>query len=476
MTTLKITKKPSEAPIASKVPVRRADPARRDRTQPRPKPAARADDVQSASKDKMDSRVRGNGEQGGEARADTRPESKPTNLAKPDSARQRNHRFDGKAHGEPFAEQVSEDRPRENRPSESKPAYNKPTENRPLRSDLRAESASESKPNQSKPSEFKQSDFNHTDSNQIVPKQHKPAGVDTRTTPRPDKNEPQYRQAPRRGGKVRDGYDGASQPQYGAAAKAAYKSSPVNVDSPRLSKVMAERGLCSRREADEWIINGWVKVDGVIMETLGTRIKSDAEIIISGYAYEQQADQVTILLHKPVGYVSGQAEDGYQPAIVLVHPDNEWLDDPDLSDYNAKEFQRGFLHGLAPAGRLDIDSTGLLVLTQDGRIARHLIGEDSSVEKEYLVRVEGELSDTDMQRLNHGLSLDGEQLKPAKVSWQNEDQLRFVLREGKKRQIRRMCEMVGLHVVGLKRVRIGSVNLGKLPPGQWRYLRNDERF
>ena len=456
MTTLKIIKKPSEAPTASKAPVRRADPAKRDRTHAPPKPAARVDDVQSASKDKMDPRFRGNDGQAS-TRADARPENKPANAG----ARQRNHRFDGRAHGSPFAEQVSEDKS-----SESRSAYNKPSENRPLRSELRAESVGESKP----------SEFNHKDSNQTVPKQHKPAGVDTRITPRPDKNEPQYRQAPRRGGKVRDGYDAVATPQYGAAAKAAYKSSPVNVDSPRLSKVMAERGLCSRREADEWIINGWVKVDGVIMETLGTRIKPDAEIIISGYAYEQQAEQVTILLHKPVGYVSGQAEDGYQPAIVLVHPDNEWLDDPDLSDYNAKEFQRGFLHGLAPAGRLDIDSTGLLVLTQDGRVARHLIGEDSSVEKEYLVRVEGELSDADMQRLNHGLSLDGERLKPAKVSWQNEDQLRFVLREGKKRQIRRMCEMVGLHVVGLKRVRIGSVNLGKLPQGQWRYLRNDERF
>ncbi len=465
MTTLKITKKSNETPTASKAPVRRADPTKRDRAQPRPKPVARVDDAQAASKDKMDSSHRGNDERG-VARTDVRSENKPVNTAKVDGARQRNHRFDGKAHGSPFAEQVSEDKS-----NESKPVYNKPSENRPLRSNLRVESASESKP-----SEFKQPDSNHTDFNQVVPKQHKPAGVDTRTTPRPDKNEPQYRQAPRRGGKVRDGYDGTSQPQYGAAAKAAYKSSPVNLESPRLSKVMAERGLCSRREADEWIVNGWVKVDGVIMETLGTRIKPDAEIIVSGYAYEQQAEQVTILLHKPVGYVSGQAEDGYQPAIVLVHPDNEWLDDPDLSDYNAKEFQRGFLHGLAPAGRLDIDSTGLLVLTQDGRIARHLIGEDSSVEKEYLVRVEGELSDTDMKRLNHGLSLDGEQLKPAKVSWQNEDQLRFVLREGKKRQIRRMCEMVGLHVVGLKRVRIGSVNLGKLPQGQWRYLRNDERF
>ena len=451
LTTLKITKKPSDAPTASKAPVRRADPNKRDRSVAPPKPVARVDDAQSASQVKMDSRVRGNDERGGDGRADARAENKPSSTAKPEGARQRNHRFDGKQHGEPFAENVERE---------------KPDTDRPLRSNLRAESAGESKSTQSKPSEFKEPE----------PRHHKPAGIDTRTTPRPDKNEPQYRQAPRRGGKVRDGYDAVATPQYGAAAKAAYKSVPVNVDSPRLSKVMAERGICSRREADEWIINGWVKVDGVIMETLGTRIKPDAEIIISGYAYEQQAEQVTILLHKPVGYVSGQAEDGYQPAIVLVHPDNEWLDDPDLNDHHAKEFQRGFLHGLAPAGRLDIDSTGLLVLTQDGRIARHLIGEDSSVEKEYLVRVEGELSDADMQRLNHGLSLDGEKLKPAKVSWQNEDQLRFVLREGKKRQIRRMCEMVGLHVVGLKRVRIGSVNLGKLPQGQWRYLRNDERF
>jgi 23S rRNA pseudouridine2604 synthase len=407
LTTLKITKKSNDAPTASKAPVRRADPAKRDRSVAPPKKAVPAmQEVTSKSS-------------------------------------QRNHRHDGKPHGYSVQEHASE-----------RPVERKSDENRPLRSHLRAESASEVK--------------------QFEPKQHKPAGVDTRTTPRPDKNEPQYRQAPRRGGKVRDGYDSTNQPQYGAAAKAAYKSSPVNVEQPRLSKVMAERGICSRREADEWIINGWVKVDGVIMDTLGTRIQPDAEIIISGYAYEQQAEQVTILLHKPIGFVSGQAEDGYQPAIVLVHPDNEWLDDPDLRE--PKEFQRGFLHGLAPAGRLDIDSTGMLVLTQDGRIARHLIGEDSSVEKEYLVRVEGTLSDADLKRLNHGLSLDGEQLKPAKVSWQNEDQLRFVLREGKKRQIRRMCEMVGLHVVGLKRVRIGSVNLGKLPMGQWRYLRPNERF
>lgn len=240
---------------------------------------------------------------------------------------------------------------------------------------------------------------------------------------------------------------------------------------PRLSKVMADRGLCSRREADDWIVNGWVKVNGEIVETLGTRIDPDAEIVVSAYAKEHQAENVTILLHKPIGYVSGQAEDGYEPAVVLVKAENQWAEDP-----TQKPFRKGFLHGLAPAGRLDIDSTGLLVLTQDGRVARQLIGDDSTTEKEYLVRVEGQLSANGLAKLNHGLSLDGVQLKPAKVSWQNEDQLRFVLREGRKRQIRRMCELVGLKVVGLKRIRIGRIALGKLPPGQWRYLGAHERF
>ena len=92
----------------------------------------------------------------------------------------------------------------------------------------------------------------------------------------------------------------------------------------------------------------------------------------------------------------------------------------------------------------------MLVLTQDGRIAKQLIGENSSSEKEYLVRVRGKLDDKGLALLNHGLSLDGEKLRPAKVEWQNEDQLRFILRQGKKRQIRRMCELVGLRVVGLK--------------------------
>jgi len=199
-------------------------------------------------------------------------------------------------------------------------------------------------------------------------------------------------------------------------------------------------------------------------------------------AHKEQAKRVTILLNKPIGYVSGQAEDGYEPASVLVRSENHWNEDP-----SGIKFHIGHTRSLAPAGRLDIDSTGLLVLTQDGRVAKALIGDDSLVEKEYLVRVEyvgingvkdesGQVPESAIALLNHGLELDGAQLKPAKVSWANEDQLRFVLREGRKRQIRRMCELVGLKVVGLKRVRIGSVVLGKLPMGEWRYLREDERF
>jgi 23S rRNA pseudouridine2604 synthase len=238
----------------------------------------------------------------------------------------------------------------------------------------------------------------------------------------------------------------------------------------RISKLMAERGLCSRREADAYIERGLVFVNGERVTQLGTRAAPNAVITLGGAARDHQARQVTVLLHKPVGYVSGQAEDGYQPAVTLVKAQTQYAGD------KAGRFSPAHLRGLAPAGRLDIDSTGLLVLTQDGRVARHLIGEDSTVEKEYLVRVEGKLDAHGLALLNHGLSLDGKALRPAKVSWANPDQLCFILKEGKKRQIRRMCELVGLRVTGLKRVRIGRVRLGDLPQGQWRYLREDERF
>ncbi len=245
----------------------------------------------------------------------------------------------------------------------------------------------------------------------------------------------------------------------------------------RISKLLTDRGVASRREADDWIAAGWVKVNGR-MAVLGQRALPDAVIDIDPRARKEQARSVTILLHKPVGYVSGQAEDGYEPASVLVKPENHWREDPARQTWHP-----GQLRGLAPAGRLDIDSTGLLVLTQDGRIAKLLIGDQTRVEKEYLVRVayqgqqpQGLVPEDAIERLRHGLVLDDVELRPARVSWANEDQLRVVLREGRKRQIRRMCELVGLEVLGLKRVRIGSIVLGPLPAGQWRYLDEHERF
>ena len=285
----------------------------------------------------------------------------------------------------------------------------------------------------------------------------------------------------------------------------------------RLNKRLADMGLCSRREADDWIAKGWVQVNGRVA-TMGLQVAPSDRVTVDRQAQGQQANRVTILLNKPLGIVSGQAEDGHAPAISLIQPASRWRDD------NARFFfHPSQLRGLAPAGRLDIDSTGLLVLTQDGRVARQLIGEDAGMEKEYLVRVaytgaenpaaatsaaathaplrttlrlpsgaaslglidEHDPVTRDVQSvfprerlalLRHGLSLDGQPLKPARVEWQNPEQLRFVLTEGKKRQIRRMCELVGLKVVGLKRVRIGRVMLGKLPLGQWRYLAPHERF
>ncbi len=238
----------------------------------------------------------------------------------------------------------------------------------------------------------------------------------------------------------------------------------------RVAKLMAERGLCSRREADVYIERGWVFVDGQRVTELGTRVQPSANISLDKQARASQARQMTVLLHKPVGFVSGQPEPGFRPAVSLIVPENQCCT-PDTP-----LFHPACLKGLAPAGRLDIDSTGLLVLTQDGRVARQLIGDDSDVEKEYLVRVAGNLIENGLALLNHGLTLDGVELRPAQVEWLNDDQLRFVLKEGRKRQIRRMCELVGLRVVGLKRVRIGQIRLADLPPGQWRYLGEDEGF
>jgi 23S rRNA pseudouridine2604 synthase len=238
----------------------------------------------------------------------------------------------------------------------------------------------------------------------------------------------------------------------------------------RLSKLMAQRGLCSRREADEFIAQGLVFVDGQRADQLGTKVFDNQVVTLDRAAQRTQQELATILLHKPVGYVSGQPEKGYRPAASLITPENQ------APGTSSRRLRPQDLRGLAPAGRLDIDSRGLLVFTQDGRLAKLLTAEDSKLEKEYLVRFRGELDDQGLALLQHGLSLDGKPLKPAVVTRLGPDRLRFLLREGKHRQIRRMCAAVGLEVTSLQRVRTGAVRLGALPEGRWRFLDPREQF
>lgn len=237
---------------------------------------------------------------------------------------------------------------------------------------------------------------------------------------------------------------------------------------------MSERGLCSRREADDYIVRGWVKVDGKVVNELGTRILPHQNISLSKQAKKSQQQRLTILLNKPLGFVSGQAEKNYPTAIELIKPENFFS--PSVNSLKHKAFELSSLTGLAPAGRLDIDSTGLLVLTQDGRVAKRLVSADSDIEKEYLVKVQGEVTNSKIEKLKHGFSLDGQKLKRAGIEQLHPGELRFLLKQGRKRQIRRMCELVDLKVTRLKRVRIGEVKLGKLPLGKWRLLRPGEHF
>ncbi len=233
---------------------------------------------------------------------------------------------------------------------------------------------------------------------------------------------------------------------------------------------MAQRGLCSRREADSFIERGWIFVDGERVTQLGTKIDPEQKIELDPRARRRQSRLVTVLLNKPVGYVSSRSEKGYPLATSLVTPERLF------SPKNRRKPKQIPMSDLAPAGRLDIDSQGLLVLTQDGRIARRLIGPDGNVEKEYVVRVRGEIDRAKLARLRGRLLLDGRALKPIKVTQVGKDRLRFILTEGRKRQVRRMCQLVDLEVLSLKRLRIGKVRLHRLPLGKWRFLDANESF
>ena len=293
------------------------------------------------------------------------------------------------------------------------------------------------------------------------PRQERPADIEKVTRPSPASE----RTNTGRSHAVREEHQPARQSSTPAPERRPLK------EPPRLSKRISELFGCSRREADEWIENGWVRVDGVVVKVLGTRAHPKAKIEVREEAKSHRPESVTIVLNKPEGIPAGTVDGEQETAFQLIQADNRWTE-----DRGPLTFKATHLRGLALAGKLDVEASGMLVFTQEGSVARRIVGDDTKLEKEYQVSVEGELSASDLKQLNFGLSLDDIKLKRAEVSWQHEGTLRFVLHESKPRQIQRMCELVGLRVVSVKRLRIGSVSLGKLPPGKWRYLRESERF
>lgn len=236
-------------------------------------------------------------------------------------------------------------------------------------------------------------------------------------------------------------------------------------DPVRVNKWLAQAGVCSRREAEALIEAGAVTIDGERVADVGRKIAAGQTLVLNDRAELGLGAQMSIVVHKPIGVVSAQPEGKQVPAARLLTREAQTGDGPVPSSKAS----------FAPLGRLDQDSRGLLLLSEDGVLAKAVIGPESEVDKEYVVTVKGRVDRAKIGLLRHGLELDGRKLKPAKVTLQDTHVLRFVLVEGRNRQIRRMCELVGLEVTDLLRVRIGPVALGDLPEGSWRHLSQQER-
>ncbi|MCU0881640.1 MAG: rRNA pseudouridine synthase [Hyphomonadaceae bacterium] len=239
----------------------------------------------------------------------------------------------------------------------------------------------------------------------------------------------------------------------------------------RVNKWLGQSGVCSRRDAESLIAAGRIVIDGTAISEPGHQIMpgQTLEIIAAGDAGLQGASRFdaarTFVLNKPVGWVSAHPNPGEIPAVLMLTAQRSIAGAAD-----------DFTHlSLAPLGRLDQDSHGLLLLSEDGVLAKAVIGPDSPVDKEYLVEVEGVVTPEKLKRLRTGITLDGRPLRRAIIQQLGPQSLRFVLREGRNRQIRRMCSAVGLDVVELERVRIGPVSLGDLPTGYWRLMTAEER-
>ena len=238
-------------------------------------------------------------------------------------------------------------------------------------------------------------------------------------------------------------------------------------DPVRLAKRVAELAACSRADAEQYIRNGWVAVDGRVIENPAHPVDGE-EVTLDDTARLEAVEPATILLHKPVGY---DTISGRNPAAALVQPDTRWADDPS----GVRPLERHF-HRLTPLVPLDAEASGLMVLTQDGRVWRRLTEDGDEIEQEYVVEVSGDIAPYGLRKLNHGLHYNGRPLPPCKVSWQNEVRLRFALKGVQGGQLRDMCAQVGLQVVSIRRLRIGKVSLAKMPVGAWRYLPVGDRF
>ncbi|MBL8399294.1 MAG: hypothetical protein JNL84_14320 [Candidatus Accumulibacter sp.] len=229
---------------------------------------------------------------------------------------------------------------------------------------------------------------------------------------------------------------------------------------PRLAKRVCELTGCSRREADEWLENGWIRVDGAVVDRLGARVSPKARVEIAEVAKRHTAAGVTVIFHHP-GPVA--------TAVAALAASNHWGEDPP-----GRRLPASLLSRLSPVARLSVDECGMQVFTEQGSVARRLT--DARIESEFHVRIDRTPATEELERLRYGLNIDGVRLKHAQVSLSSDLLLRMVLRESRAGQIAEMCRQLGLQALQIKRVRIGSVALGRLPVGQWRLLRPDERF
>jgi 23S rRNA pseudouridine2604 synthase len=230
----------------------------------------------------------------------------------------------------------------------------------------------------------------------------------------------------------------------------------------RLAKRVAALVPCSRAEAERYIGGGWVSVDGAVVEDPATRVTDRQQVALLPGATALELVPVTILLHKSAGLAADPAQAGE-----LITP--EGLEGPG-------HFLKRHLAKLTLAMPLETSASGLVVLTQDYHLARTLTDEQDRFEQEYLADVTGQMREDGLALLNGGLPFRNRTTAPLKASWQSERRLRFAGKGILPGQIEHMCRAVGLEVAALKRLRIGRISVAGLQPGQWRYLRGNERF